>query len=247
MIPSYCITLSTTPEKHKRAISLFNDLDLPIIFHIAEKDIDGGTYGCWRSHIFCWNKAKELGHDIIAVFEDDVEIPNKNEFYEILNICVDKLKNDNNLEIVILHNKVIPAAVDLLNTNDQKKFKIEPGIALGAYAYVINLDKFFKRHKNIQPNGNHIDYELFLNENGYMYANIGVIEPVTKIDHTFMYGTKNNYGNILNFLFKITGYENISKIIPQYMKLSRIFPIKLRKMIFIPIAKTLTKKFQHTT
>lgn len=239
MIPSYCITMSITPERYTRAKNLFNDLKYPVNFYIAERDPQGGIYGCWRSHLACWDDAVSKGHDIIAVFEDDVEIPNEEEFKKILEEAHKFLVQNENFEFIALHGQVLPI--------EYKKGPIKFGVPITTCAYMIHLPRFLKRgRKNIEPTGKHFDYELFLNPEGPIYTKAGVFDPVVGILPGSDFGTINDYGPLLNISFKIFGYSKFTNIRDVYIKILRFFPRIVARRFFLNFNERLVKLLQPT-
>lgn len=227
MIPSYCITMVTTPERHDRAIKLFNELNLPVTFHIAQKDPQGGIYGCWRSHLACWDDGISKGHKIIAVFEDDTEIPSREELDSLFEESLSAFEEQPDLEYIALHGE----AVSVEESNSRVKW----GIPITTAAYVIHLERFFSKRnrKNVEPTGNHIDYELSLNPKGPIYVKAGVFEPLSKIMPGRDFGTVNDYGPFLGLAFKIFGYSNVTSSLGFYMHLMRKSPRNVKKYVLL--------------
>lgn len=215
IIPSYCITMSTTPERHQRAIKLFDNLNLPIKFYVANKDPQGGVYGCWRSHLACWDDGLSKGHKIIVVFEDDTEIPSREELDFLFKESLIAFEKQKDLEYIAIHGHVAPI--------ETKNSYVKLGIPISNAAYVIHLERFFSKRnrKDVEPTGNHLDYEFFLNPSGPVYTRAGVFEPIPKIMPGKNFGTSNEYGVILNFIFKIIGYSKTVSLVSFYMSLMR--------------------------
>jgi hypothetical protein len=221
--------MATTPERHDRAKKLFNDLNFPIKFYIAQKDPQGGLYGCWRSHLACWDDGISKGHKIIAVFEDDTEIPSREELDSLLEEALEAFKDQQDLEYIALHGEVVPI--------EEGNSRIKWGIPITTAAYVIHLERFFSKRdrKNVEPTGSHIDYELSLNPNGPIYVKAGVFEPLSKIMPGRDFGTVNDYGPFLNFAFKAFGYSNVTSSLGFYMHLMRKGPRNqiFRKYVYV--------------
>jgi hypothetical protein len=218
MIQSYCITLDTTPKRSDRAKKLFNQLEFPINFYVAQKDPQGPRYGCWRSHLACWDDGISKGHKIIAVFEDDVNIPSRKELDYVFEESLKAFEEQNHIEFIALHGQVVPI--------EESKSKIKYGIPITVAAYVIHLDRFYsnRNRKKMEPTGNHIDYELFLNPKGSIHVKASVFEPFSKIMPGVDYGTTNDYGLFLNFIIRKLGYSFICKSLHLYMELMRKGP-----------------------
>jgi hypothetical protein len=232
--------MSITPERYTRAKNLFNDLKYPVNFYIAEKDLQGGVYGCWRSHLACWDDAISKGYKIIAVFEDDTEIHSRDELDSLIEEALKAFENQIDLEYVALHGEVVPI--------EESDSRIKWGIPITTAAYVINLERFFSKRnrKDVEPTGNHIDYELSLNPKGSIYVKAGVFEPLSKIMPGRDFGTVNDYGPFLNFTFKIFGYSNVTSTLGFYMHLMRKGPRNqaFRKYIFVKWNEIFVKYLQ---
>ena len=218
---AYCITMRTTPERHERARKLFESFDFPVTFHVAERDPQGGIYGCWRSHLACWDKAVEAGYDVIAVFEDDVEIPSRAELDYLLEEGRRAFERQPDLEYIALHGKTIPVGTD--------QDAVKSGVAITTCAYMIHLPRFLRRgRENIEPTGKHFDFDLYYNSKGPVYTKVGVFEPAPKIMPGIKFGTVNDYGVVLNTAFKIFGYGNVVSWMDLYINTLRCVPRKMR-------------------
>ena len=229
MIYSYCITMDTTPERSDRAKNLFNQLEFPINFYVAKTDPQGARYGIWRSHLSCWDDGISKGHKIIAVFEDDVNIPSRKELDYLLEESLRAFEEQDHIEFIALHGEVVPI--------EEKKSNIKYGIPITTAAYVIHLGRFYsKRHRaKMEPTGNHLDYELFLNPKGPIHVKASVFEPFSKIMPGIDSGTINDYGPFLNYIKKKLGYPYFCKSLHLYMDLMRKGPRNefFRKNVFV--------------
>lgn len=221
-LPSYCVTMRTTPERHERACKLFEALDVPVTFHVAERDPQGPLYGCWRSHLACWEKGLVDGHDIITVFEDDVVIPSREELQTLMGQAEKALRENSNFTIVILHNRGVDVGYE--------PGPIKSGVAITAPAYVIHLPRLFaKGRDSLQPTGRHLDYELLVNRKGPAYLQVGVFEVQPTIRPGADFGTLNDYGPFLNGLFRLFGYETLNDVLAFYVYcIRRWAPMGLR-------------------
>ena len=225
LLPSYCVTMACTPERHERAHKLFEALDVPVTFHVAERDAQGPLYGCWRSHLACWEKGLADGHNIIAVFEDDVVIPSREELQTLMGQAEKALRENSNFTIVGLHNRGVPVG--------DEPGPIKSGVAITTCAYVIHLPRLFaKGRDSLQPTGRHLDYELLVNRKGPAYLQGGVFEVEPTIAPGSEFGTLNDYGPFLNGLFSLFGYETLGDVLKFYVYcIRRRSPKWLRPMI----------------
>lgn len=221
-VPAYCITMSSTPERHERARKLFSDLDFPVTFHVADRDPQGGIYGCWRSHLACWDKGVSEGHEIIAIFEDDVEIPSREELDRLIQDGVRTL-SETSFGVVVLHGRTIPTG--------NESGPIVTGCAITTCAYLIHLPRLFeRRQESLEPTGNHLDYEMHLNPSGPIYMKTGVFHVPPMIQPGADLGTVNDYGPALNWLFDTLGYSRFFDGLGVWIKLGQKAPRWLRRI-----------------
>jgi GR25 family glycosyltransferase involved in LPS biosynthesis len=67
-----CINLEHRKDRKKYVIGIFNKLNIPIKILNVSKHPQGGTYGCFESHMKIINYMHETGKENILVFEDDI-------------------------------------------------------------------------------------------------------------------------------------------------------------------------------
>ena len=72
-----CINLYTREDRYKECSILFGKLGVPVKFFRTHKHPNGGTQGCFESHISCIREAYEQGCKNCLIFEDD---PEESEF-----------------------------------------------------------------------------------------------------------------------------------------------------------------------
>jgi GR25 family glycosyltransferase involved in LPS biosynthesis len=72
-----CINLYTREDRYKECSILFGKLGVPVKFFRTHKHPNGGTQGCFESHISCIKEAYEQGCKNCLIFEDD---PEESEF-----------------------------------------------------------------------------------------------------------------------------------------------------------------------
>jgi hypothetical protein len=214
-----------TPERHERAKNLFADLNVPVTFHVAERDPQGPIYGCWRSHLACWEKGLADGHDIIAVFEDDVLIPSRDELQTLMAQAEKALRENTDFTIVVLHNR----GVDI----GYEPGPIKSGVAITTSAYVIHLPRLFAKGRDkLQPTGRHLDYELMVHRKGPAFLQVGVFEVQPTIAPGAEFGTLNDYGPFINGLFRIFGYAALVDGVGSYVEtIGRSSPKWLRPLM----------------
>lgn len=199
MPPIYCLTMRSTPERHERAMKLFGDLRLPVLFHVAEKDPQGGVFGCWRSHLAIWDRVSDDGEEVAVVFEDDVEVDcGRDELLTLIRQATEAVTSGP-FAIVLLHASSVP-------TGDEPG-PVQRGFGVTTCAYVVNVKRLLARgRKALEPSGRHIDFDLLMNRAAPAYASPGVFADAPAVRPGAEFGTVNDYGPLLNRLFAAVGY-----------------------------------------
>ena len=215
--PVYCITMDTTPERHARAMALFGNLGLPVRFHVAEKDPQGGIYGCWRSHLAVWRTALAAGHDIAVVFEDDVEIGcTRPELDRMVEEAVQALRRDESLDVVHLHSRVFAFG--------DEPGPVKRGQGVTNCAAVVHVARLLARPaESLEPTGHHLDYEMFVHQGGPMFVHQGGFTGST-IAPGSAFGTSNDYGPLVNDLMRRFGYAPFVDGMGAYIASLRTLP-----------------------
>jgi GR25 family glycosyltransferase involved in LPS biosynthesis len=67
-----CVNLVHRKDKRNRVSKVFDKLQIPVQFYIAQSHPEGGRYGCFHSHMHVIQKAYKDGMQNILIFEDDV-------------------------------------------------------------------------------------------------------------------------------------------------------------------------------
>jgi len=164
-MPIYCINLQHRQDRKKQSLHEFKKLGIPqhqVIYPPFKKDVRGGVYGCFDSHVKIWHDFYvQYPNDSYAlIFEDDFVSPpdgmlwiKKAEQF----IC----KHEGQVDLLHLHNLCVPVKHEC-NT---KPFT--NGYGLGCHAYFITrqyIERIVQNtHTFPEANGRHIDYELCIN------------------------------------------------------------------------------------
>jgi len=69
--PAYCINLRSRKDRLKQAQKVFKKIGLDVSFHIVDKHPNGGSQGCFESHIQIITEAYNKGYERCIIFEDD--------------------------------------------------------------------------------------------------------------------------------------------------------------------------------
>ena len=169
MYPIYCINLTTRIDRKQHSKEQFLKLNIPlesVKFPPFEKDLSGGAYGCFRSHISIWRdfllNYPNMPYSLI--FEDDFLInTDPKECMQVLKDATDFLTS-NSVDILHLHDIYIPYK------KDTQQF--QRGYGCMAHAYFVTrsyLERVFQ--KGIpQADGNQIDYNMSFNKKSPIYS-----------------------------------------------------------------------------
>jgi len=85
----YCINLYSRPDRYNHALSLFNSLDIPVIFYQTHKHPTDGVQGCFESHIGVVTDAYNKGYNNALIFEDDIITTlSKDQVYNKVGQCI---------------------------------------------------------------------------------------------------------------------------------------------------------------
>jgi GR25 family glycosyltransferase involved in LPS biosynthesis len=165
--PIYCINLKTREDRKKNAIDNFKKLDIDnVSFPDFYKDIRGGSYGCYSSHIYIWKDFynKYPDYKYCLIFEDDFKLTKKSKKYIKLGEKFIE-KNYNIIDILNLHN--FGAPID--NEINNKRFT--NGFGFGTHVYFINrlyIDKIYNDMP--EPSRDHIDFSINYDLNSVLYS-----------------------------------------------------------------------------
>lgn len=150
--PIYCINLKSRKDRLKEASKVFKKLNLNVNFHIVDKHPNGGSQGCFESHIQCITDAYNKGSEQCVIFEDDVT-PTNNINKDTIKKCVRFIKKNKTWNIFYL---------GVLPDIRRKPTKIiEDGIyklqGICTHAYIIHR-RLMEKMVNMKYIGITIDY-----------------------------------------------------------------------------------------
>lgn len=102
----FYINLRERVDRKENLLSNFKLLDIPTLHmtHIDAKKHHYGAIGCFLSHIYCLQKARENGYDHILICEDDIQFTNvivlKKQLRKII-------QNITNWDVILLASNII--------------------------------------------------------------------------------------------------------------------------------------------
>jgi GR25 family glycosyltransferase involved in LPS biosynthesis len=242
--PIYCINLEHRKDRKIHSLNQFKKIGLShdkIIYLHFIKDINGGVYGCFDSHIKVWNDffKKYPNQKYALIFEDDFVFINNSE--SIIKNADEFINNNyDNIDILFLHN----TCIDIENKINNNLFT--NGYGLMAHAYFITrnyIQSIISKYGKLpEPNGWHIDFEINMNivcKDNMIYTK--------KIFYTKEKYVKqivdesNNYINIIDKLMRTDINKHINDIM-KIMKLLRktlLNDIQVQELFYI-IIRTIT-------
>jgi len=204
---AYCINLKSRKDRLKEASRVFKKIKLDINFHVVDKHPNGGTQGCFESHIQIITKAFERGDERCIIFEDDAT-PTKYLNNKVLRKCIrfmDKHKTWN-----IFYLGVLP---------DIRRYPthiIEKGIyklqGICTHAYVIHR-RLMEKLANMKYAGIPIDYfYMQLNECYAIYPTL-FYQGLSKSDIT-----ENSWYNSFRTEGLVKNYYRMQEMYAYYIR-----------------------------
>ena len=212
MYPIYCINLHNRIDRKQHAKEQFKKLNIPldsVIFPYFTKDLSGGSYGCFRSHMYIWKDFLEAHPEkpYCLVLEDDFLINSSiDECKQVLNDATAFLK-ETRVDILHLHNIFIP-------TSSYKSLDtFQKGYGLLAHAYFITRDFIASVTTLPDAIGDQIDYTLSFNPKSPIYSEH---QYYTHTLYITQYANKSD--NYLNTFDSLTRVDHV-----QFLQMCIIF------------------------
>ena len=225
-MPIYCINLKNREDRKRESFQQFRAMGISpenVIYPSFTKDIRGGAYGCFDSHVKIWHDFYLYfpNESYALIFEDDFIAPPEGL------LMIKKAeqfisKNEEHVDILHLHNLCIPVS-DKLNNSIFIK-----GFGLGMHAYFVTrryIQSILNKHGTFpETNGRHIDYEMAINiksRDNMIYSE--------KIFYTVQEGFKQRIGVSDNTgrIEKLMNIKNSDRC--ESMNMGKIFLLLLRK------------------
>lgn len=231
-----CINLRSREDKYEYSEELFEKLDIPVRFYIADKHKKGGLYGCFDSHIKVIQEAYDDGLDSILIFEDDVK-PTPHYSESIMKQVVKFLKS-NEWDIMYLgagpFNYVYYSPLSFINAPfvDKNILKYNP---LFTHAYAVSregMQKILNRYHDFIGKEH---YDIFLSK---LKLNSFCVNP-TIFEQKMCMGTDNSIGtqdevrDALEKVFRFYSCElDNNKILYKLTLLRYEYEMKKRTLIY---------------
>jgi len=211
-MPVYCINLNHRLDRKQHSLREFTKLKKglseKVIYLPFVKDIRGGAYGCYDSHMKIWEDFfTRFPHERYAfVFEDDFVYSSTDR--SILKKAASYLERHyEDMDVLFLH----PYCVKVDHPINNEMFT--HGYGFGTHVYLITrhyIESVRNRGKLPEPNGKHIDFEMNMNcmdKENRLYS-----EKMFYTNHacfTQLIDKSDNYVNMLDKLFRFDVNQNL--------------------------------------
>ena len=97
----YCISIAANRERQQSCMNVARDLGIPLQFHLVEKSPQGGTLGCFMSHVELVKKLYDGGLRNALILEDDI-VASKGYSGDVMTQVARFIETDNEWEILQL-------------------------------------------------------------------------------------------------------------------------------------------------
>lgn len=163
-MPIYCINLKNREDRRKHSFQQFRTMGISpehIIYPPFTKDVRGGAFGCFDSHVKIWHDFYLYfpNESYALIFEDDFIAPPEGML--MIKNAEEFISKNEDVDILHLQHLCIPVS-DKLNNQTFTK-----GYGLGTHAYFVTrkyIQSILNKHgKFPEANGRHIDYEMSIN------------------------------------------------------------------------------------
>ena len=168
MYPIYCINLEHRIDRKQHTKEQFAKLNVPldsVTYPRFTKDLSGGSFGCFRSHMYVWKDFLEKHPDkpYCLVFEDDFLVNTSDqECQRVLKDATDFLDSTESVDILHLHNLCI-------STDSQTK-TFHRGYGSMTHVYFITRRFIDSLDEIPDPVGDHLDFTISFNEDSPIYS-----------------------------------------------------------------------------
>lgn len=169
--PVYCINLEHRKDRKEHTLNEFHTLGLEnVIYPHFIKDIKGGIYGCYDSHMKVWNDFffNYPTSNYCLVFEDD--FVSSKESHKYIRKAIEFIHaNYNDIDMLFLHN----IRVDVDNKINTHHFT--NGYGIQTHSYFITrkyIKRIIRKNNGVLPipNGYAFDNEINLNKKSILYS-----------------------------------------------------------------------------
>ena len=204
----YCINLKHRTDRKQHSIQEFKKVGIPKVIYLPfVKDIRGGAYGCFDSHMKIWNDFLTTFPEekYAFVFEDDFVYSSKDPgLFKEATAYIEQ--HYEKVDVLFLHTYCVKVE-DPINTKSFTR-----GYGFGTHAYVITrhyIESIRRDGKLPEPNGRHIDFEMTFNGNK---KNILYSEKMFYTNQpcfTQLIDKSDNYVNMMDKLFRFDVNQNL--------------------------------------
>lgn len=162
LCPVYCINLEHRADRRAHSRAQFALLSISpdrVIYLPFAKDIRGGAYGCFDSHMRVWAHFLETypKSQCCLIFEDDFAVNHASKC-RIMSAARFLTRHETHVDILFLHDICMPLSHQLNNKH------FIHGLGLTTSAYVIHrnyIQSIVDKHGRLpEANGRHLDNEI---------------------------------------------------------------------------------------
>jgi GR25 family glycosyltransferase involved in LPS biosynthesis len=221
--PIYCINLVERTDRKEHVMNEFNKIGIDssnVKFPIFNRDVRGGKYGCYDSHVKIWNDFYQNSNcNYCLIFEDDI-ISNNNTVDLLQKSKLFMQNNHNNVDFLFLHNLFIKSN-EKINCNTVNNEYFSKGFGLLAHAYFISrkyIELLIKQYNYIwlEPNGFDIDFTINCNRKHCLYSNKCYFTQQEMF--TQILNASNNCETLIDILYRIPIIQYFGKDILHNVK-----------------------------
>jgi len=209
-MPVYCINLKHRTDRRIHSLQEFKKIGLSekVIYLPFTKDVRGGVYGCFDSHIKIWKDflIRFPYQKYAWVFEDDFVYSSSDP--SILKKAAKFVEQHyHEVDVLFLH----PYCVKVDHSINNESFT--NGYGFGTHVYLITrhyIEDLVRHGQLPQPNGRHIDFEMnfhYLDKTNQLYSE--KMFYTNKPCFRQLVDKSDNYVNAIDKLFRFDVNKNI--------------------------------------
>ncbi len=232
--PAYCINLRTRKDRFNEASKTFKKLKLNVNFHIVDKHPNGGSQGCFESHIQIITDAYNKGYERCIIFEDDVT-PTSKINNKAIRKCIRFMNTNKNWNIFYLG--VLP------DIRRKKTQVVEDGIyklqGICTHAYVIHR-RLMEKMVNMKYIGITIDYLYMQLDECYAIYPTLFYQGLSKSDIT-----ETTWNNYLRSEWLVKSYYSAQEKYAYYIRTPLLSPKMISFIIMTFLYYIYTKNWLH--
>jgi hypothetical protein len=215
--PIYCINLLERTDRKENVINEFSKLNIDcsnVKFPDFNRDVRGGKYGCYDSHVKIWKDFYlKSSNKFCLIFEDDFIV---NDYCKdlLIQASIFMQNNYNDVDFLFLHNLFIKNNEKKNNAKSINNEYFTKGFGLLAHAYFISrnyIDILVKQcnYEWMLPDGYDIDFTINCNRKHCLYSNKCFFANQQMF--TQILNPSNNCETILDVLYRLPIIQFIGK------------------------------------